>query len=122
MFSRILADITVLLHLGFVLYVVLGGLLTLKWRKAPYLHLPAALWGVIIELTGGVCPLTPLENRFRLQAGQDGYNNGFIEHYILPFIYPDELTRNDQIILGISALAINVAIYGFVCFQRRNHS
>ena len=88
MLYRLAADAVLLLHLGFIVFVLLGGLLALRWRRAPLLHLPAVVWGVYIELSGGLCPLTPLENRLRVLAGQAGFEGGFIEHYLLPLIYP----------------------------------
>lgn len=97
--------------------MVAGGLLVLRWPRVAYLHIPAAIWGVAIELAGGICPLTPLENSLRQQAGGTGYSGGFIEHYILPILYPASLTRNIQLVLGALVLVVNVAIYVFV-FRR----
>lgn len=114
MIYRLLADTTLVVHLCFVLFVVLGGLLVLRWRWVAWLHLPAVLWGAFVELTGRICPLTPLELRLRDLGGEEGYEGGFIEHYITTWIYPDGLTRELQIALGIGALAINVAIYAVV--------
>ena len=115
---RILADLVVGLHFVFVVFVVAGGLLVLRWPKAVYLHIPAALWGAAIEFAGWVCPLTPLEKSLRRMAGEAGYPTGFIEHYILPVLYPSALTRNIQILLGVLVIALNVAIYMYV-MQRR---
>ena len=115
---RILADLVVGLHFVFVVFVVAGGLLVLRWPKAVYLHIPAALWGAAIEFAGWVCPLTPLEKSLRRMAGEAGYPTGFIEHYILPVLYPSALTRNIQILLGVLVIALNVAIYTYV-MQRR---
>ena len=106
-----LADFVVVLHFLFVLFVVLGGLLVLRWPRVAWLHLPAAIWGAAIELAGGICPLTPLENSLRRQAGGTGYSGGFIEHYILPVLYPSDLTRSIQIVLGLLVIALNLAIY-----------
>ena len=117
--SRILADLVVGLHLVFVVFVVAGGLLVLRWPKVAYLHIPAALWGAAIELAGWVCPLTPLENSLRRQAGESGYSTGFIEHYLLPILYPSALTRDIQLLLGVLVIGVNVAIYGYV-FRRRS--
>ncbi len=114
-----LADLVVVLHFLFVLFVVLGGLLVLRWPRVAWLHLPAAIWGAAIELTGGICPLTPLENSLRRQAGGTGYSGGFIEHYILPVLYPSDLTRSIQIVLGLLVLALNLAIYAQVFVKRR---
>ncbi len=111
MLYRILADIIVIIHLLFVLVVVFGGLLVLWRRWLAWLHLPAVFWGVGIELYGGICPLTPLEMKLRQAAGQQGYRGGFIEHYLIPLIYPEALTRNLQLLLGLGALALNLVIY-----------
>ena len=88
MLLLLLADLVVILHLSFVLFVVFGGLLVLRWPRLAWVHLPAAAWGVAIEFTGGICPLTPLENWLREKAGEIGYADGFTEHYILPVLYP----------------------------------
>ncbi len=114
MLTRLLADLVVLIHLLFILLVVFGGLLVLWRRRLAWLHLPAVIWGVGIELLGGVCPLTPLEVRLREGAAQEGYAGGFIEHYLIPAIYPDELTRSVQIALGLGALAVNLIVYAWL--------
>ena len=101
-------------HFLFVLFVVLGGLLVLRWPKLAYLHVPAAIWGAAIELAGWICPLTPLENSLRTQAGSAGYSGGFIEHYILPILYPSALTRDVQLILGFLVIVFNLIIYAYV--------
>ena len=111
MLARWLADAVLLLHLAFILFVVLGGLLVLRRPKLAWLHLPAALWGALIEFTGGICPLTPLENALRRQGGEAGYQGGFIEHYIVPLIYPGSLTRPVQVALGAVVVLINLAVY-----------
>ena len=113
-----LADLVVLIHFLFVLFVIFGGLLVLRWWKVVYLHLPAALWGAFIELAGGICPLTPLENALRRDAGLSGYEGGFVEHYILPVLYPRGLTRNVQLVLGGLVIAINLAVYTWVLARR----
>jgi hypothetical protein len=110
MWRLILADLVVAVHFGFILFAVLGGLLTLKWRWIVWLHLPAAVWGALIEFAGWICPLTLIENRLRAGHGS-GYSNGFIEHYLIPVIYPSALTREIQIGLGLTVLLINVLIY-----------
>ena len=104
------ADLIVVLHLGFILFAVVGALLVLKWRWVLFLHIPAAAWATLIEFQGWLCPLTPLENSLRAAAGQTGYGEGFIAHYLLPIIYPAGLTREIQITLGIFVIAINPAI------------
>jgi hypothetical protein len=119
MLYRALADATLVIHLSFVLFVVLGGLLVLRWRWLAWLHLPAALWGAFIELTGRICPLTPLEQRLRLLGGEKGYEGGFIDHYITAWIYPEGLTRETQIAIGIGVLAINIGVYWWVFGRKR---
>lgn len=115
----LLADAVLLLHFGFVVFVVAGGLLVLKWRRVAWVHLPAAAWGVTIEFAGWMCPLTPLENWLREQAGQTPYRADFIARYLLPLIYPDGLTRDAQLALGFAALLLNVAVYAVVLRLRR---
>ncbi|HEU4800383.1 MAG TPA: DUF2784 domain-containing protein [Gemmatimonadales bacterium] len=110
-FYGVLADAVVVLHLGFVLFVVLGGLLVLRWRWVMWLHLPAAVWGALIEFAGWICPLTPLEKWLRRQGGLGGYEGGFIEHYILPVLYPRDLTRTVQLALGTAVIVVNLIIY-----------
>jgi hypothetical protein len=117
---RLLADLLVLLHLAFVVFVVLGGLLLLRWRRLVWLHLPAALWGVAIMFGGWICPLTPLENRLRRLAGEPGIEGGFIEHYLLPLLYPSDLTRAVQVALGLFALVLNLLIYSLVLRRLRS--
>lgn len=119
MLYRALADTLVVLHLGFVLFAVAGGLLVLKWRRVMWVHLPAAAWGVLIEFAAWICPLTPLENWLRAEAGDAGYADGFIEHYLLPVLYPAGLSRNVQIALGLLTLAVNVAVYSYVFWRHR---
>ena len=113
MIYRLTADFVVLIHLAFILFAVLGGLLVLKSSRYALLHLPALIWAVFISLVGWVCPLTPLENWLRERGGLLGYETSFIEHYILPVIYPGELTRSMQIFLGLLVLVINLVIYGY---------
>jgi hypothetical protein len=116
---RVLADVVLMVHLAFVLFVVLGGLLVLRWPRLAWLHVPAAIWGVLIEYTGWICPLTPLENSYRTRGGEAGYTGGFIQHYIQPVLYPAGLTRGTQIVLGSLALLVNLTAY-FVVIARRN--
>ena len=108
---RALADAVLVVHLGFVLFVVLGGFLVLRWPWLAWAHIPAAGWGALIEFAGWICPLTPLEQRLRVLAGEDGYQGGFIEHYVTAWIYPAGLTRTTQLVLGATVLVVNVAIY-----------
>ena len=111
---RLLADFTVLVHGAFILFAVFGGLLALRWPKIAWLHLPAMIWAALIEFSGRICPLTPLENHYRELAGQTGYAGDFIDHYILPVIYPAGLTRGIQIWLGAGVLVVNVIAYALV--------
>jgi len=119
MFYGLLADLLVLVHLGFVLFVVLGGLPVLRWPWLAWLHLPAAAWGAWIELSGWICPLTPLENDLRHLAGEAGYHGGFIEHYLLRLLYPEGLTRQDQLVLAGIVTVINLAAYAVLLLRRR---
>jgi hypothetical protein len=119
MIYQILADVVLVLHLLFIIFVVGGGLLVLKWRWVAFPHLPAAIWGAVIEFMGWYCPLTPLENHLRHIAGQSGYEGGFIEHYLLPVIYPHGLTSEVQIMLGIFVVAVNVVIYTFILLRKK---
>lgn len=111
MTAAVLADLVVLLHLAFILFVMLGGLLVLRRRRLMWLHLPVVAWGAAIEFVGWICPLTPLENRLRAAAGEAGYSGGFIEHYLIPLIYPTGLTREVQWLLGALVLLVNAAVY-----------
>jgi Protein of Unknown function (DUF2784) len=106
-------------HLLFVVFVVGGGLLLLRWPALVWVHLPAAVWGVLIELFGWVCPLTPLENTLRERAGGAGYEGGFVEHYLLPVLYPGALTREVQLVLAGVVVAVNLAVYVQVVRLRR---
>lgn len=108
---RLLADLVVVVHAAFILFVVLGGLVVLRWPRVAWLHLPAAVWGAWIELAGWLCPLTPLENWLREQGGAGTYGSGFVERYLLPLIYPGSLTRELQWLLGGSVVLINAALY-----------
>lgn len=119
MIYRALADLVLVVHLAFVVFVVLGGFLVLRWRWVAWLHVPAAVWGILIEYAGWFCPLTPLENFFRQRGGEAGYSEGFIQHYILPVLYPGQLTRGTQIVLGSLALLVNLIAYGLVIARRK---
>ncbi len=114
MLPRLLADLLVALHLAFIVFVGLGGLLAIRWRWVALVHLPSAAWGAYIELTGGICPLTPLENALRRAAGDSGYSGGFIEHYLVPIIYPAGLTREHQIALAVGVVLVNALAYALV--------
>lgn len=113
------ADAVLVLHFGFVLFVALGGLLALRWPRMSWIHVPAAIWGVAIEFGGWICPLTPLENALRERAGEAAYRGDFVARYLMPMIYPEGLTREAQIVLGLAALAGNAAIYTIVWRRAR---
>ncbi len=109
-----LVDSVVLLHMCFVVFVVAGGLLALWWKWMAWVHVPCAVWGAWIEFAGWICPLTPLEIWLRRRAGEAGYETGFVEHYVLPVLYPSELTRTTQLALGIAVVVLNVVLYAWV--------
>jgi hypothetical protein len=115
---RAIADLLVLVHALFIVFVVAGGFVAWRWRRIAWIHVPAAAWGAWIEVAGWVCPLTPLENHFRRLAGLDGYAGGFIEHYLVPLIYPGEWTPALRIALATFVLVVNVVAYA-VYFRRR---
>jgi nitrate reductase gamma subunit len=117
---RALADLVLVVHLGFVLFVVLGGLLVLRWPWVALPHIPAAIWGVLIEYAGWICPLTPLENSLRSSGGVARYSGGFIQHYIQPVLYPAGLTHGTQIVLGSLALLVNLTLYGVAIARRKS--
>ena len=119
---RVLADAVVLLHLAFVVFAVAGGLLALRWRWVALLHLPALAWAAFVEFSGRTCPLTPLENALRAAGGEAGYEGGFVEHYLLPVLYPADLTRGLQWALGTGLVVFNLAVYAAVVWQARRHS
>ena len=108
------ADLIVLIHFSFIVFVIFGGFLAMKWRRIIWLHLPAAVWGTLIEFYGWICPLTILENQLRRDNNGGAYTTGFIEHYIIPLIYPEGLTPEIQIILGIAVIVVNLFIYTLV--------
>jgi hypothetical protein len=117
---RVLADAVVGIHIAFVLFVVFGGLLVLRWPAMAWLHLPAVVWGAWVELAGSICPLTPLENLLRARGGGAAYEASFVERYLLPALYPSALTRELQFALGAAVLIINAVIYGrFLAHRRR---
>ena len=118
MFFRGAADLVLVVHMAFVLFVVLGGLLALRWPRVAWIHVPVALYGAAIEFVGFICPLTPLEVWLRRRGGEAGYEGGFVEHYITATLYPTGLTREVQLVLGTAVLAINAIVY-FVWWRRR---
>lgn len=115
----LLADLVVWIHLAFVVFVVLGGLLVMKWPGLIWIHLPAVVWGVVIELSGWICPLTPLENWLRHKGGKQIYHSDFVARYLLPMLYPQGLTRRSQIALGALLIIVNVTIYGWILRSRK---
>ena len=119
MICRFMADATLVVHLLFIVFAVVGAFTALRWRFLIWVHLPCALWAVAIEWGGWICPLTPLEVFFRRCASQAGYAGGFVQHYLLPVIYPHYLTRDIQIGLGIVVLMINLLAYGLVVRRTR---
>jgi hypothetical protein len=119
---RLLADLVVVVHLLFVLFVVTGGAVVWRWPRAAWLHVPAAAWGALIMFAGFVCPLTPLENRLRRLGGEAGYAGGFVEEYLVAILYPSGLTRTHQILLGALVLVLNLAAYGYAVWRRRREA
>jgi uncharacterized protein DUF2784 len=111
MLFRVAADAVVILHLAFVLFVVGGGLLIARWPRLMWAHVPAAVWGALIEFSGWICPLTPLENELRYRSGLSRYPGDFVGQYLLPVLYPDRLTRTVQFTLGAIVIAVNVLAY-----------
>jgi hypothetical protein len=109
-----LATLVVLGHFAFIVFVMFGGLLALRWRWTPWLHVPCFVWGGWIEVSGGICPLTPLENDLRRAAGEAQYAGSFIEHYILAIVYPPGLTRTVQLTLAVGLVLLNLAVYAWV--------
>ena len=119
MLYRFAADLMLVLHFGFIAFVVVGAVAIMRWPKLAWLHVPAAAWGAWIEISGGICPLTTLENRFRLSAGGEGYATSFVEYYLLPVIYPGGLTRTVQLVLAAAVIIINVSLYTYVLRRAR---
>lgn len=118
MYFRLAADGVLLLHLAFILFAIFGGALAARWRRMPVVHLPAAAWAVFVELTGRICPLTYLENDLRTRAGQSGYADSFVEHYLIDVIYPSGLTREVQLMLAAAVVVANIAIYVWIALRR----
>ena len=107
----LLADLVLIVHLAFVVFVLCGGLLVLRWRWIAWLHMPAIAWGAFVEFSGWICPLTPLENWLRAQGGETAYRSDFIAQYLLPVLYPGDLTRDLQLLLGTVVVVLNTAVY-----------
>src|SRR5688572_6554787 len=114
-----LAALVVFAHLVFVVFATLGGMLALRWPRVAWVHLPAAIWAVFVEFSGGVCPLTPLENALRRRAGLDDYTGDFVANYVFPVLYPEGLTRDAQVAIGVFVLALNGIAYAFVLRNRK---
>jgi hypothetical protein len=119
-FYSLAADLLVTIHFFAILFIVLGGLLLFRWPGIAFIHLPLAAWGAIMEMMGWICPLTPWEQRLRDAAGGSGYSGGFVEHYLLPLIYPEQLTREIQLGLGLFVLLFNLAVYGWWLMRRNS--
>lgn len=117
---RLAADVVVVVHVAFIVFVVAGGLLALRWRRIPLVHLPVALYGVLIELVGFTCPLTPLEKSLRRRAGSAGYEGGFVEQYVIPVVYPGEFTTTVKVVLAVLIVIANVLVYGVVWWRRKS--
>jgi hypothetical protein len=117
--ASLLADLVLAGHTAFVVFVVTGGLLALRWPRVAWVHVPCVLWGAWVEVAGRVCPLTPLEISFRRAAGEAGYSEGFLEHYVEPILYPAGLTREIQVGLGIAVVALNLVVYAWAWRRRR---
>ena len=118
MVYKLLADLVLLVHLAFIIFVIFGGLLAIKNVKWAWLHAPAAVWAGLVEFAGWICPLTHLENLLCFRAGASTYQDSFIAHYLFPLIYPTELTRNVQILIGTGVVLISLFIYSLVLYKR----
>ena len=116
-----LADFVLVIHMLFIVFVVFGGLIVLKWYRIIWLHIPCVIWGALIEFFGWICPLTYLENYFRELGNANSYEGGFIQHYLIPIVYPSGLTTNIQIILGTGVIVINLIVYYFVWRNRQEN-
>ncbi|MDX2504467.1 MAG: DUF2784 domain-containing protein [Gammaproteobacteria bacterium] len=122
MLFKLGADLLVIVHLGFIGFVILGGFMLLKWRWLIFIHLPAVLWAALLEFHGWVCPLTPMEQSLRQLGNQQGYTGGFIDHYILPVIYPPALEEELQLILGVLVILINSIFYLLIIVKFHGNS
>ena len=114
MLYQLSADLIVILHFGFVLFVLMGGILLVKWPRLAWLHLPAVAWGAFVEFSGWMCPLTPLENWLRVHGGDASYAGDFIAQYVMTLLYPETLTRELQLVLGTAVIAVNLVIYAWL--------
>lgn len=116
---RFLADVTAVVHLLFIVFVFAGGLAALRWPRVAWVHIPAAVWGTVVEVMGWVCPLTPLEDHFRALGGAEAAHGDFVARYILPVLYPERLTPAVQKVLGALVIIVNIGVYAFVIRKRR---
>ena len=121
MFYSLAADLVVLLHFAFVIFVIAGALLVIRQRWLALIHLPAVIWAVLLEFRGWLCPLTPLENWLRRTAGEAGYEGGFVHQYLLPVLYPAGLDAPTQVVIGSFVIVVNVALYGWILINRHRH-
>jgi len=121
MFYKLAADAVALLHITFVVFTLAGGLLVYRWRWIAVLHIPAVVWGVLLEFRGWTCPLTPLEQQLRSAGNEVSYSGGFVDHYVLPTLYPAEIDRAMQVDMGSILLIINIAVYGWLLWRVRQH-
>jgi len=119
--AKLGVDTIIILHFAFVLFVLFGAFLLLKWQKLVWLHVPAVIWGILVELNGWLCPLTPLENYLRDVAGLGMYHGDFVMHYIMPVLYPANLTRTMQFMFGVIVIFVNVAVYIYVFRIKSRH-
>lgn len=117
MFYHLLADLVVILHLIFIIFVIFGGLTVLLWQRIIWIHIPCVVWGILLEINSWICPLTYLENYFRKSAGKEDYSTGFIQQYLVPIVYPRGLEPDFQVILGLLLIIINIIIYLFIWYQ-----
>jgi hypothetical protein len=121
MLYRLLADAVLIAHLAFVIFVLFGGVLVSRYPHLLRIHLPALLWGIVVQWANWVCPLTPLENRLRQLGGEEGYSGGFVEHIVSKVLYPEHLPLELRYFLGLALIGVNTAIYGYVLFCKRQH-
>ena len=119
MIYSFLADLLVVFHLVFILYVIAGALLIFTWPKTLWIHLPSCFWGMTVEFTGWICPLTPWEIQLRRLAGEEGFSRSFIEQYLIPMIYPSGLNREIQMLMGSIVLIVNLSLYTLILIKRR---
>jgi hypothetical protein len=117
-----LAGLIVVLHIAFVVFATLGGVLAIRWPRIAWVHVPCAAWAAFVEFSGRICPLTPLENALRRRAGLDLYSGDFVANYVFPLLYPEGLTRDAQVVIGSFVVALNVAAYGWVLARRRRRA